>query len=255
MTLEPRLFYLYVPFRDHEDIPRFDTGNVSPNYASLFLENRFTGADRLGDANQLTTALSSRFLSAGNSAERFRVSIGQIRYFRDREVTLTNIDPEEDNTSDWFAEGVLNLRSDLSLRGTLQWDPDEDETQRNGLDLRYRPGPGRLINVSRRFTRNTLDQVDFSFLWDLNPRWRAVGRWNYSMDLDRQLDVLAGLEYNDCCWALRVVARKLRDEPEDEEANKSIFVELELKGLTSIGRRVDVLLEEAISGYEPTSYR
>jgi LPS-assembly protein len=254
VTLEPRMFYLYVPFENQQDIPLFDSTEIDRSFSWLFLENRFTGADRLGDANQLTTALTSRLLSAADGRERFRASVGQVHYFRDREVTLTNADPEEESNSDLFAEAGVKLNFGLSVDGTIQWDPDENQTRRSAFDIRYHPATDRLVNFSHRFARDELEQLDFSFLWKLQSNLRAVGRWNYSLPENNILDALAGMEYGDCCWALRMVARHHRDNPEQETADNSVYLEFELKGLASVGNRVNELLEEVILGYQPTRY-
>jgi LPS-assembly protein len=250
MTLEPRLFYLYVPFRDQSDIPVFDSTEVDRGYPWLFLDNRFTGADRLGDANQLTTALTTRFLSTTDGREQWRASIGQIHYFQDREVTLENTAPEDSSRSELIAETLVNLGPSLTLRGALQWDVDRDETRRGAFDIRYHPDSDRLFNLSHRFAAGDLEQVDVAMAWPLQAQWRTVARWNYSLKEDRNLDLFAGFEYQECCWALRMLARQRRNNPEDEEASNSILVELELKGLAGIGSDINDILEKAILGYE-----
>lgn len=254
-TLEPRLFYLYVPFEDQSDIPVFDSVEVDRTFPWLFLENRFTGADRQGDANQLATALTSRLLNAEDGRERLRASIGQIVFFRDREVTLRNTAAEEDSTSEIFTELVLHPTWHWSFRGTWQWDPQENDTRRTTLDLRYRPGAGKLANIAYRVADNggDVEQVDVSMVWPINLQWRTMGRWNFDIRQSRNLDVLAGLEYNDCCWALRGLVRYHRDEPQDD-ADFSLGLELVLKGLAGVGTDIDNLLEEAILGFQRRRY-
>ena len=180
-NLEPRLFYLYVPSHDQSDIPLFDTTEVDQNFNWLFLENRFIGADRLGDANQLTAALTSRWLSNSDGSERFRASVGQIFYFEDRDVTLNNTGPDTETTSDLIGEAQVSFNNGLGIRGTLQWNPDQSQTNRSALDLSYRPSPGRLLNFSHRFARDDLDQLDLTFVWPISSQWRALGRYNYSL--------------------------------------------------------------------------
>lgn len=254
-TLEPRLFYLYVPFEDQSDIPVFDSVEVDRTFPWLFLENRFTGADRQGDANQLAAALTSRFLDADDGRERLRASIGQVIFFRDREVTLRNTGAEEDSTSEIFTEVVLHPTWNWSFRGTWQWDPQENDTRRTTLDLRYRPSGGKLANLAYRLAENDNDveQVDVSLVWPINPQWRTMGRWNFDLRESRNLDALAGLEYNECCWALRGLVRYHRDEPQDE-ADLSVSLELVLKGLAGVGTDIDDLLENAILGFQRTRY-
>ena len=255
-TLEPRLFYLYVPERNQDNIPLFDSTEVDRSYAWLFLENRFTGADRLGDANQLTTAVTTRLINVNTGREQLRASVGQIHYFRDREVTLDNTDPEQDSTSDLIAETLFSVTPELSLRGTLQYDPDREITRRSALDLRYLRSDGKLLNMSHRFSRDDdLEQVDVAFVWPVNNQWRTVGRWNYSLESDRNLDLFAGFEYGECCWALRMLARQHRDSPDDNDAKNSVYLEVELKGLAGIGSSINNIVEDAILGYKPIRYR
>lgn len=258
LTLEPRLFYLYVPFRNQTDFPLFDSTLIDPSYSWMFLENRFTGADRQGDANQLTTAVTSRLLTTADGSERARLSVGQIFYFTDRRVTLNNTAAEENNNSDLIGEGFVQLRRDLALFGTLQWDINHQDIQRSGADLRYRPSNGRLLNLAYRYSAkdpenrpdlDELEQIDISALWTFSERWRGVARWNYSLNDSRSLETFAGFEYDSCCWALRMLARQHRDKPE-EDADNSVLVQLEFKSLAGIGTNITNFLEDAILGYE-----
>lgn len=252
-TLEPRLFYLYVPEREQSNIPLFDTTDIDRSFSWLFLENRFTGADRLGDANQLTAALTTRVLDGATGLELLRASLGQIFYFESPRVGLEESLDVDTDRSALIAEAALNLNQRWSLAGALQWDSERNQTERSALDLRFRPDNNRLLNISHRFADDELEQIDVSGLWPLGDHWRMVGRWNYSLQEKQNLDVLAGLEYSDCCWAIRLVARHHRDEPDDTDAKNSFFVELELKGLGGIGNNINNLLQDAIFGYEPLS--
>lgn len=250
-TLEPRFYYLYAPFRDQRDIPLFDTAAVDRNFTWLFLDNRFTGADRIGDANQVTTALTTRFLQTPGGSERLRLSLGQIFYFRDREVTLDpDAEPERASTSGPIIEGRLTLNRQLALQGAYQWDPERDATRRGSVQLRYQPRPDRIVNLAHSYVDDALERVDLSVVWSVNPHWQLLGRWNYALDLERNLNLLLGVEYNDCCWALRVVGSQRRDKPEDTETRNAIYLQLELKGLSSVGRGIDRLLQDTIPGYD-----
>lgn len=260
LTLEPRLFYLYVPFRDQSDIPIFDSAQFDPSYTGFFLENRFTGADRLGDANQLTTALTSRVLDP-QGRERGRINVGQVQFFEDRRVTLneqTAIATEEARTSSssrLIGEARAFLGSGVFLSGSMQWDPVQRSTIRRAVNLDYNPGGGRLLKGAYRFTRDTLEELDFAMVWPIGHRWRTVGRWNYSLLTNRNMDALAGIEYRDCCWALRFLGRQQRINPRDDETKNLFYVELELRGLGGIGTTsIENLLEGVISGYPRASY-
>lgn len=89
-TLEPELFYLYVPYYNQNSIPIFDSGLIPFDYSQLFSTNRFSGLDRLGDANQLSYALTTRFIDNQTGDEKFRFGVGQIYYFKEHRVQLCN---------------------------------------------------------------------------------------------------------------------------------------------------------------------
>jgi LPS-assembly protein len=249
-TLEPRLFYLYVPFRDQSDIPIFDTTLLDFSFARLFQTNRFAGTDRVGDANQLTLALSTRLFD-DNGTERFNAKIGQIRYFRDREVILPDGVVETENSSDVIAEAIaLEVVPNWSAITTLQWDPQDSRVEKTVVGVRYQTSDKRFFDLSYRYlneevedpststVREQLEQIDVSALWPLSKsqdhQWNAVGRLNYSLTDDRTLEFLAGVEYDTCCWAFRIANRSFVNEV-DGDSNNSLFLQLELKGLTRFG--------------------
>ncbi len=255
-TLEPRLFYLYVPFRAQDDLildadgtpAVFDTGRLDLNLTSLFRENRFSGPDRIGDADQLTTALTSRVLERDSGREWLRASLGQIHYFRDREVTLPGEPTGTDARSPLVADLALTPTEAWMLHGGLRWDPVEEVTEVGSVRIQYRPRGDKIVNLAYRQRRGVLEQTDLSFVWPLTRRWHAVGRWSYSLREDLTLEGLGGLEYESCCWALRLVGRRyVNDQADGAEA--AIMLQLELKGLTSIGETVGRLLERDILGY------
>lgn len=256
-TLEPRAYYLYVPYRDQDALPLFDTGRRDFSFDQLFREDRFTGPDRVGDANQLTLALTSRRLDATSGEERYRASIGQILYFDDRRVTLVpGQDPATQSSSSLVAEAALRLARDWSTRGALQYDPHREQTELATAQLQYR-GPGRRVaNLAYRLREDPLrpdrdlEQVDLSAAWPLTPRWDVVGRYNYSLLDQRDLEVLAGLEYESCCWRARVVARRYLTAGEAREYNNAIYFQLILKGLGGLGTGLGELLGDSIRGYE-----
>lgn len=251
-TLEPRLFYLYIPFENQDDIPLFDSGVNDFTFDQLFRNNRFSGGDRVGDANQLTLALTSRLLDNESGNELARLAIGQIRYFRDREVTLNGAAADTDNSSDFVARVDASPNNRWRASGEWQWDPDGENSVRTTARLQYRPAPDRGLNLSyRSLSSQALEQTDISFFWPLNQRWRAVGRWNYSLENSQTLESFAGIEYEQCCWRLSFVRREfINDINASDKNNTAFLMQLELKGLTSIGGRIDSLLESGILGYQ-----
>lgn len=248
-TLEPRLFYLYVPYRNQDQIPRFDTALPTFNMLQLFTENRFTGTDRLGDANQISYALTSRLLDKSSGKELLEGSIGQIHYFADRRVQLTSNAPAETATrSDLVAESRLFLNDAWSAGANMQWNPTTRDTQLASLQLQYAPGPHQVINTSYRFQRDQLKQTDLSFSWPLTRNVSMVGRWNYSIKDHLTLESFAGLQYETCCWAFQAVTRHFVTST--RETDSALFFQLQLKGLGSVGRHLDEFLERGILGYQ-----
>ncbi len=255
-TLEPRAFYLYVPERDQSDIPVFDSSLRTFTMGQLFSYDRFSGTDRVGDTNQLSLALTSRIIDQKTGRERFRASLGQIQYFSDRDVTLrANGEPETQSDSDMVAEIVASIAKDWTVRGEIQWDTHGDTSNMSALQLRYRGDNGRLLNVSHRYRRDGvstiagLEQVDISARMPFNRQWSIVGRWYHSLKDNKTLEGLAGIEYESCCWAARLVARNYINDVSDNDRNLAIFLQLELKGLGNFGQKTETLLERSILGY------
>ncbi|MFK7892281.1 MAG: LPS-assembly protein LptD, partial [Granulosicoccus sp.] len=256
-TLEPRLYYLRVPYTNQSDIPIFDSSAFDFNISQLFRENRFSGTDRIADANQLSMALTTRLINGEDGRERMRASIGQIRYFDDRRVTLPPDDViDTRDLSDFVGEVSTTFQKDWLGRGSIQWNPDEERTVRSSLTLGYRGAEDRLATFTHRIvdseSRNEkTEQIDLSTFWGIGDSWRLAARWNYSLDADRSIESLLGVEYDSCCWAARFAARRyIADNGEDHDT--SVYIQLVLKGLAPLGQNYGSLLEDAIYGYRDT---
>ena len=258
-TIEPRLYYLRVPFERQDDLPSFDTSRPSFSFAQLFRENRFSGGDRIGDADQVTVSLTSRLLDE-RGGELARASIGQIRHFRDRKVTLDGGEPKTTRASDLVAEVETRPAREWRLRAGIQYDTGTDRTEKNALNLRYQPDRRSVVNVGYRLVRDvdpsrTIEQADLSFVWPLGSNWRTVGRWTLALneDRDQTQEAFGGLEYESCCWGFRAVARRFRrsgarSDGEDDYSN-GLYLQLVLKGLTGAGSGTEALLTRSIPGY------
>jgi len=242
-TLEPRLFYVYVPEEDQDEIPVFDTSESSFSYSSLWRENRFSGKDRIGDANQASLGVSSRWIEP-NGFERQRVSIGQTYYFEDRKVQMPGInyrdrDTEQSSVSPYALEYMYRYNRDWHFTSTLNWDPDSRSTRSGSAMWHYQPAdnPRKIVNVGYRYRNDTMrydqasgrwtygsdfgepgqanyikdyykiDQHDFSFIWPVAPQWSVIGRWQHDYGRSRTLEAFGGFEYDSCCWKLRVINR------------------------------------------------
>jgi LPS-assembly protein len=256
-TLEPRAFYLYTPYEDQDDNPLFDTAALTFSFSSLFRPNRFTGRDRVGDANRLTLGLSSRTLDSETGLELFRASVGQILYFEDRRVQLSPGFPaDETSTSAVVGELGARLYKHWSGRASFQWDPDQDEEplQKRVVELHYETPENHLINLAYRFDQGTTpltryEDTDLSVRWPVNPGLELVGRWFYSMEHGETLEAFAGLEYGRCCWRVRLLGRHFKNAPGDSGTN-SVMVQVEFAGLGALGHQVDKFLERGIYGYQ-----
>ncbi len=246
-TLEPRLFYLYVPFKHQDDLPIFDTGTFDFTYAQLFAENRFTGADRVGDANQLSIALTSRLLASSTGEEYLRLNVGQIRYFRDREVTLPDTPVETSSASPLVVDLTATIARQWQFTTGIQWDIGEDRITKNNTGLRYQPDPLRVVNLAYRFAPDNFEQTDTSIAWPIAKDWRFVGRFAYSLAQNKTVEAFGGIEYESCCWAFRTVIRRYLSGTQTENA---FLFQLEFKGLTGTGSSTVNFLQRSIPGYE-----
>lgn len=256
-TLEPRLYYLNVPYEDQSDLPIFDTQELGFSFGQLFRPNRFSGADRQTDANQATLAVTSRLFDTGTGNERFSASLGQIRYFTAQKVQMPNAPIVDKPGSAYVGEVSLMLDDRWNVGVGKHWDPDDELSDLSTARVQYRWGGEGVFNFAYRFRRDTrvggarsptLEQFDVSALVPINESWRVVGRWNYSLLSDSTLESVIGVEWENCCLAARLLRRHYVRNIEGE-SNASIYLELELKGLSTLGRKSEELLRRGILGY------
>lgn len=250
-TLEPRLFYLYTPYHDQSDIPNFDSDELTKSWDWLFARNRFTGGDKVGDAHQLTTAISTRFYRNSDGFEKARLSIGQIQYFRDRRVGLNSNTQVAENNSVLVTEGQYYIDRHWSLYGLSFWDPNQHQNERNVLDVRYNLDADRYIHFGHRYNQDDYDQLSLGGGWRFHPQWRVFGRYDYSLREDRGFNTMLGVEYDDCCWAWRLVGRHYRNEPDAQSVHNTVYLEFIFKGLGNMGSRSGKLLSEQLNNFKP----
>lgn len=242
-TLEPRLFYLYVPEKDQSDIPVFDTSETSFSYGSLFRDNRFSGTDRIGDENKLSLGVTSRWIEE-NGFERQRVSVGQALYFKDREVQLPGIvaadrEDAQSDVSPIALDYEFRFNRDWRATADYNWDTENHSPRSGSAMFHYQPedNPNKVINVGYRYRNDQvvynqltgkwqfggdygtvgqenyvkdyykIQQHDFSMMWPIIPQWNLITRWQYDYARNRTLEAFGGFEYDNCCWKLRVINR------------------------------------------------
>jgi LPS-assembly protein len=252
-TLEPRLYYLYIPFRDQSRIPVFDSAEQDVNFATIYAENQFSGWDRINDVNQVTVGVSSRLIGADDGAQRLRVGVAQRYYFEPQRVTLPGVPPRSADTSDLLAALSGTIAPYWTADAGIQYTTDISQLQKFNIGTRYRPQPGKVLNLSYRETRDVLQQTDISAQWPLGRGWTALGRWNYSLQDRRTLEGLLGAEYNGDCWVLRLVGHRFVTTT--QESSMSYFLQLELNGVSRIGSNPMNELRRNIGGYFRTDPR
>lgn len=245
-TFEPRAYYVYVPYRNQSTLPNFDSAQADFNFTQIFTEYRFSGSDRIGDADQITLAATSRLLDQKSGAERFKVMMGERFSLKTPQVNLV-APATSTGRSDILLAALGQLTRAWSLDSEIQFDPNQSHTQVYNIAAHYRPEAGKALNLGYRFLRNTLRQVDVSTQWPLFSRWHGVGRWNYSLQDGRILEVIAGLEYNQSCWSLRLVAQRFATAT--QQSNIGFFVQLELNDMVKIGSDPLNLLKQSVAGY------
>ncbi len=248
-TLEPRAYYLYTPYENQSDIPLFDTSHLDFNFNNLFRDNRFNGPDRVGDANQLTLALTSRILARDDGRELLRASIGQIYYFEDRRIALDATSPLDTSSSSVIAELSTGILDRWRLRAAVQVDPHAATALQQGLaQASYRGDNGERLHASWRLREGILEQTDLAASWPVSEKTSLIGRWYYSVKEGHSLETVAGIEYGDCCWRIRAVWRRYLDS-NGAEYNNTALLQLELKGLGKLGNNIDNFLDRTIYGY------
>ncbi len=276
-TLEPRAYYLWVPFRKQNAFPNFDSSLPGFNYNQLFRDNRFSGLDRIGDTNQITLALTSRLLIDETGAEKISGTIGQILYFQNRKVTLCDpkinyccIKQELPDHKKRFSNYVAALRYHLfdawSLNSTGQWNPNKSKVDEAAVWLQYQPNEFNVVNLGYLFLRHNpaqfdprtglparLNQAETSFAYMMSENWRMLSRIQYDLRYHRVNEVLAGIEYQGCCTAVRLaMVRYLQpnDFFDKRKYRNGFQLQFIFKGLAGIGHNnLSSLLTRSIPGY------
>ena len=241
---------VHTPFEDQDDIPDFDTSLSSSTYSNLFKNNRFTGADRIGDTTQVTFGLASHIYDTDSGVELLHARIGQIFYFEDRRVSLDG-SRDEDTKSNAIGELDIWPNPRMKVSARTVYDQDQSELTERDLSIYY-SHDGKAVNFGYYFDDEELEQSLVSAVYPVNERWTLLAKYHQSLLFDRPVEKLLGINYESCCWGLKILAGQTADEDEDfAELDNSIYFELTLKGLSQVGRDIDQQLTNAIPGYRP----
>ena len=266
-TLEPRAYYVYTPYRDQSLLPNYDTASNDFNFASIYTDNAFVGHDKIADNNLLTLGVTTRFLNADTGAQYARFGVAQRLRFEDQLVTLTpGLNPSPAGLSDVLLGASVNLDSRWSLDSTFQYNQKTEQSIRATVGASYRPTDYRVLNAAYRYQRDVSEQVDMSFQWPLNDLWGdkgqalgagrgqgerryyAVGRLNYSLNEQRLVDSVVGVEYDAGCWLGRVVLERVSTSA--STTTQRLMFQLELVGFTRLGISPQRTLTQNISRYQ-----
>jgi LPS-assembly protein len=231
-TLEPRLFYVYTPFEDQSTIPLFDTAEAGFNFAQIFTENRFIGADRISDASQMTMAVVSRYIEQ-SGAERLRLALGQRFYFKNQRVTIDASAPREETRSDLLLAASGRVTPEWNFDSAVQYNASRSELYSANYGVQWSPGAKKVVNAEYRYLRDSFKNVDISSQWPISSRWYGVGRVSYSLRDRKLIEGLVGLEYRADCWVFRMGAQRFVTAA--QATSTPAFFQLELNGLSKLG--------------------
>ena len=268
-TLEPRAYFLYSQLEDQTGHPDFDSAELTFTYNQLYRDTRFSGNDRIDDANQLSLGVTTRFIENETGETKLEASVGQIFYFRDREVRLNRFDPDLDETvSAIAAEATWYPSSQWRLRSSLLYDPNENTFDAAYAQANYQPGNGAIFNLGYTLRepppslidRPVTEQATVSAYYPVNDTWSLFGAYEYSLEASEVVESMVGFEYDDCCWRVRLLYMRyidtlVGDIPDFTDPNlpreNSFQLQVMLKGMGGFGGRVDELLSDMIRGFTP----
>ena len=250
-TLEPRIVYSYVPYRDQSALPVFDTGLPDLNLIQLFRSERYVGGDRIGDANQIAAGATTRLVDTGSGRQLASATLGQIYYFSRPRVTLPDEPAIAGSSSDLVGQLDVTAYRHWNVQLGEQWNPHAQDSTLTEARVQYRPAANEVANVGYRFRHGLLEQVEASVAWPVADAWDLYLRHVYSLRDHAALDAFVGFEYRACCWRVRVVGRRYVSN-QTGTRDTSIGLQLELNGLSSVGERAGAFLERSIRGYSAT---
>jgi LPS-assembly protein len=244
-TLEPRLFYLYVPYHNQNQEPVFDSGQPDFDLPELFARNRYTGADRISDANQLTAAASTRLIDPDSGLAPVSASLGEIYRFSPPRVNLPGFSLPSVGSSGYIGSVEYPITQHWTANALAEFNSHLEGITRTELEFRYREpengANGRRLDIAYRYFEGILQQADVAFSTPIVDRWRIAARMRYNLQADEIQDSFLGLEYQTCCWAVRGTYRRYISTT-NGSSDSGVYFQLDLKGFSRIGTGFDDLL-------------
>jgi LPS-assembly protein len=248
-TIEPRAQYVHIPFEDQSELPVFDTIEPDFNIVQLFRRKRYVGLDRLSDTDQLNLGITTRLIRSEDGSQFLTGTIGETQYFSSRDVVLPGEEPNDDKSSDYIAELGMNINDQWNVDLGYQWDSDASVTRLAEARVLYRRDDFRIVNLSYKFRRDSVREIDVAGAWPLTDSWSIVGRYDYSLMDNQLLEQLLGVEYSTCCWGVRLVSRRYLTS-RDGDTDSAVTLQLVLKGFGDTGSPAERMLDRGILGYD-----
>ena len=262
-TIEPRLFYNYIPSKSQNDLPNFDSSENDFSYNQLFRENVYSGNDRINASNSLAMGVQTRILNHTTGQERFRAGVGQKYYFSGNNMLLNGeINSVLRHRGDFVAFAGGQFSPNWFGETNLHWNQNDSKIQRFDAGVRYNPQAGKVLSARFKYGRNEeiytgffskLKHVDLAAQWPLSSNVYAVGRVNYSLSPSVMLEQTAGFEYkNPCgCWSVSMVGQRYVNGLNSHKT--AFYVTLQLKDISSLGNDPYEQLRLGIPGYTKTN--
>jgi LPS-assembly protein len=266
-TLEPRLYYLYVPYQNQTVVPSFESAYMIFNTDQLYRPNRFSGFDRIGDTNQLSYGFSSKLINPNTGQEKLNFLVGSIRYFKDRQLNLCYSVDSNGNCQDTplylgylspiskqspvASRLVYSLWQNWSVISGYAYDVNTNSSNNGDVSIHFQPDSERVIHLGYSYLVNgnvisglqaplddtSLNQATAAYAWPFNEKWGSLAAYSYNISNGYAMMMLGGVQYDSCCWALRLLGgrtfQSLAPQTLQPQYNNNIYFQILLKGLGS----------------------
>ena len=262
-TLEPRLYYVYTPYRNQEFAPVFDTGEADFSLAEIYTPNTYAGNDRIADANRLTVGLTSRFINPATGDERARFVIAQQYYFQPQRVTIAEGQSlDQAKHSDLIVGASFKLGAGFSQETAFQYNADNNQLVRSSIGFGFSPEARKVINIGYRYTRanettlstQPINQILVSAQWPITRHIYSVGRVNYDLASHRLVDGLLGFQYDADCWTLGLGVQRYANGVNSTGSNSAgtrVLAQMTFKGLSNVDNGLTAAFRAGVNGYTP----
>ena len=268
-TLEPRIKYTYIPYRDQSDFPVFDTTSLPLSYDALFNDNAFTGPDRIQNSNQVALGITSRLLRNSDDSSILNGGIGIVRYLSPPKVCLTgDCVTEKSKWSPLISEITFSPLPGFSLSSTWAWNLEQKQLSNASTTVSFNGGNNRIVYFGDTFLHaakgtpatdskgdsNNTNLINLGVAWPLGHHITSLNYLYFNVSKKFTQTALVGLQYDSCCWsALATLTRQRLSSTSTNNApyDNSFSVQFVLKNLGGSGSSgaSNSLITSGIPGY------